>query len=57
MSKPVSRVLSRTIIYLRDTLLRRFSHQPERTPGRLNSFLYGVAPGGVYMADMSPYPR
>src|SRR5690554_345152 len=49
-SWPVSRVLSRTVIPLRQPSLTACSNLPEPSAGRTNGFLFGLAPSGVYHA-------
>ena len=46
-SRPISRVLSRTIIHLGRESLRGSSDLPESGAGRTDGFLFGLAPGGV----------
>ncbi len=49
-SRPVSRVLSRTVIHLGLTSPSASSNLPEPDAGRAIRFLFGLAPGGVYPA-------
>jgi hypothetical protein len=54
-SRPVSRVLSWTIIHLRCMSPCTSSNLPESSAGRasysmVNGFLFGLAPSGVYLA-------
>src|SRR5690554_6990084 len=64
-SWPVSRVLSRTVIPLRQPSLTACSNLPEPSAGRTNGFLFGLAPSGVYHATncyqsrgaLLPHPR
>src|SRR5690606_30635966 len=49
-SWPVSRVLSRTAIPLRQPSLTACSNLPEPSAGRTEGFLFGLAPSGVYRA-------
>ena len=49
-SWPVSRVLSRTVIPLRQPSLTACSNLPEPSAGRTIGFLFGLAPSGVYHA-------
>ncbi len=54
LSEPVSRVLSRVIIYLRIPRCRgAFAATPGRSAGNFNPPLFGLAPGGVYQASAS----
>ena len=50
VSRPISRVLSRTIIHLRYLLPNTCSDLPGITAGRRNDSLFGLAPSGVYPA-------
>lgn len=68
-SRPISRVLSGTIIHLRCMSPRTFSSLPEPSADHAIGFLFGLAPGGVYPATrvatravrsyrtISPLPR
>ena len=49
-SRPISRVLSRTIIHLGPPSPAASSNLPESTAGHGIAFLFGLAPGGVYHA-------
>jgi hypothetical protein len=49
-SRPVSRVLSWTVIHLGYVSPRTSSNLPESSAGRTNGFLFGLAPSGVYRA-------
>lgn len=49
-SRPVSRVLSRTVIPLRRTSLYASSNLPGSSAGHANGTLFGLAPSGVYLA-------
>ena len=49
-SRPVSRVLSRTVIPLGQPSLIASSDLPESSAGHAYGFLFGLAPGGVYLA-------
>jgi len=49
-SRPISRVLSKTIIHLGRTSPFSSSSLPERSTGRTIAFLFGLAPSGVYPA-------
>jgi len=49
-SRPISRVLSWTIIHLGPPSPTASSNLPESTAGRGIAFLFGLAPGGVYHA-------
>src|SRR5690554_633826 len=49
-SWPVSQVLSRTVIPLRQPSLTACSNLPEPSAGRTNEFLFGLAPNKVYHA-------
>lgn len=48
-SRPVSRVLSRTVIHLGYASPHTSSNLPEPDAGRTNGFLFGLAPSGVYL--------
>ena len=50
MSRPISRVLSWTIIHLGLSSPITSSDLPESSAGRTQGFLFGLAPGGVYTA-------
>ena len=50
MSRPISRVLSRTVIHLGPPSPTASSDLPESTAGHGIAFLFGLAPGGVYLA-------
>ena len=56
-SRPVSRVLSRTVIHLGRTSPRASSDLPEPRAGRTNGFLFGLAPGGVCLSHACCQPR
>ncbi len=56
-SQPVSRVLSRAIIHLRPASPRTCSGLPESGASRTMGFLFGLAPGGVYLATDCYQPR
>ncbi len=56
-SQPVSRVLSRTIIHLRPASPQACSGLPESGASRAMGFLFGLAPGGVYLAADCCQPR
>ena len=49
-SRPVSRVLSWTVIHLGLASPLASSNLPESDAGRTNGFLFGLAPNGVYHA-------
>ncbi len=49
-SRPVSRVLSWTVIHLGSASPLTSSDLPEPDAGRTNGFLFGLAPSGVYHA-------
>ncbi len=49
-SRPVSRVLSRTVIPLGRSSPNASSNLPEPNAGHVNGFLFGLAPDGVYHA-------
>jgi len=49
-SRPISRVLSWAIIHLGPSSPTASSNLPESTAGRGIAFLFGLAPGGVYLA-------
>jgi hypothetical protein len=49
-SRPISRVLSWTIIHLGLPSPAASSNLPESTAGHGIAFLFGLAPGGVYLA-------
>jgi len=49
-SQPISRVLSRTIIHLGLPSPAASSDLPESAAGHGIAFLFGLAPGGVYLA-------
>ncbi len=50
MSRPISRVLSRTTIHLGPASPQASSSLPESTAGHSIGFLFGLAPSGVYHA-------
>ena len=50
----ISRVLSRTTIYLLPALLLVSSAQPERSAGHTIALLFAFAPDGVYQATLLP---
>lgn len=54
MSRPVSRVLSRMVIYLGHQLPGASCDLPGKSAGNLILPLLGLAPGGVYLAGQSP---
>jgi hypothetical protein len=56
-TRPVSRVLSWTVIPLGDASLRRSSNLPGDTAGRGIVSLFGLAPGGVCRAGPLPDSR
>jgi len=56
-SQPVSRVLSRTIIHLRPASPQACSSLPESGASHTVGFLFGLAPGGVYLAADCCQPR
>ncbi len=56
-SQPVSRVLSRAIIHLRPASPRTCSGLPESSASSTMGFLFGLAPGGVYLAADCYQPR
>ena len=49
-SQPISRVLSRTIIHLQPVSPQACSGLPESNASHTSGFLFGLAPGGVYLA-------
>ena len=49
-SRPISRVLSWTVIHLGQVSPRASSNLPESSAGRAIGFLFGLAPNGVYRA-------
>jgi len=49
-SQPISRVLSRTIIHLQPVSPQACSGLPESNASNIRGFLFGLAPGGVYLA-------
>jgi hypothetical protein len=49
-SRPISRVLSWTIIHLGLLSPATSSDLPESAAGNGKAFLFGLAPGGVYLA-------
>ena len=49
-SQPISRVLSRAIIHLWPTSPQTFSSLPESNASNIMRFLFGLTPGGVYLA-------
>ncbi len=51
-SRPVSRVLSRTVIHLGCASPHTSSNLPGNSAGRTNVPLFGLAPGGVYLATI-----
>ena len=51
---PISRILSRAIIYLDWLLPTNSSCQPVRSSSRVNTDLSGIAPREVYQADVLP---
>ena len=53
-SRPVSRVLSWTIIHLGSASPQTSSNLPESDAGRANGFLFGLAPSGVYRTGLLP---
>ena len=56
-SRPVSRVLSWTVIHLGRTSPCASSDLPEPRAGRANGFLFGLAPGGVCHRRACCQPR
>jgi hypothetical protein len=56
-SRPISRVLSWTIIHLGPPSPTASSNLPESTAGRGIAFLFGLAPGGVYHAAVCCHLR
>lgn len=56
-SRSVSRVLSRTAIPLRQPSLTASSNLPGSSAGHANGSLFGLAPGGVYLATDCYQPR
>jgi hypothetical protein len=60
-SRPISRVLSRrqsvAIIHLRPSSPAACSDLPESAAGHGIAFLFGLAPGGVYLAAECCHPR
>jgi hypothetical protein len=56
-SWPVSRVLSWTVIPLRQPSLTASSNLPEPSAGHTYGFLFGLAPSGVYHATDCYQPR
>ncbi len=48
VSRPISRVLSRTVIHLGSVSPQTSSGLPESTAGHGIGFLFGLAPSGVY---------
>ena len=50
VSQPISRVLSRAIIHLWPTSPQTFSSLPESNASNIMRFLFGLTPGGVYLA-------
>ncbi len=50
VSQPISRVLSRAIIHLWPTSPQAFSSLPESNASNIVRFLFGLTPGGVYLA-------
>jgi hypothetical protein len=56
-SRPVSRVLSRTVIPLGPASPQGSSDQPGRGAGHAMAPLFGLAPGGVYRAAACCHPR
>ncbi len=56
-SWPVSRVLSRTVIHLGPSSPVDSSDLPESSAGHTNGFLFGLAPGGVYLAATCYHSR
>ena len=49
-SQPISRVLSGTVIHLDHSSPNNSSNLPELNAGRINEFLFGLAPSGVFPA-------
>ncbi len=49
-SRPISRVLSGTVIHLDHPSPNDSSNLPELNAGRINEFLFGLAPSGVFPA-------
>ena len=56
-SRPVSRVLSRTVIHLGRASPHASSDLPEPCAGRTDGFLFGLAPSGVYHRHACYQPR
>lgn len=56
-SRSVSRVLSRTVIPLRQPSLTASSNLPGSSAGHANGSLFGLAPSGVYLATDCCQPR
>ena len=56
-TRSVSRILARVVIYLGRRSPGVSSNQPGRSAGRLIPPLFGLAAGGVYLADRSPGRR
>ncbi len=56
-SQSISRVLSWTIIHLRQASPLACSDLPESTAGRSSGFLFGLAPSGVYHRHACYQPR
>ncbi len=56
-SRPVSRVLSRTVIHLGRVSPRASSDLPGSSAGHTIAPLFGLAPGGVYRAAACCHPR
>src|SRR5690606_32077464 len=56
-SRPVSRVLSGTVIHLGRTSPCASSDLPGSSAGHTNAPLFGLAPGGVYRAAACCHPR
>lgn len=56
-SRSVSRVLSRTVIPLRQPSLAASSNLPGSSAGHANGSLFGLAPSGVYLATNCYQPR
>lgn len=56
-SRSVSRVLSRTVIPLRQPSLTASSNLPGSSAGHANGSLFGLAPSGVYLAADCYQPR
>ena len=56
VSQPISRVLSRTVIHLGLPSPAASSGLPEFNADHVKEFLFGLAPGGVYLATECYHP-